>query len=101
MSHGHHTPNAGWRSGDHWVECMRCGFDIRQSDALKQWNGLIVCKECFETRHPQELIRSIPDNAQAKGLVNPSSPDIFITVTGYSGGVQDNTIPQGTFNNEI
>ena len=61
-----------YRSGDHWVECQRCAFTYRNSEMKKEWTGLIVCKPCYEPRHPQDFVRARPEDTSAKGLVNPT-----------------------------
>lgn len=48
------------------VTCDRCGFRRKAPDEVtKTWDNFIVCaphiKDCFETRHPQEFVRSRPD----------------------------------------
>lgn len=68
------TQSPGWKKGSHWVECQRTGRVIRAEDARKEWTGLIVAKEEWEPRHPQEFIRGIPDNPSAQGLTVSESP---------------------------
>jgi hypothetical protein len=41
---------------------MRCGAKYKANELRKEWNGLIVCPTCFETRQPQDLIKGRPDN---------------------------------------
>ena len=45
----------------YWVICDRCGFQYKNDELKKEWTGLMVCAPCFEHRHPQEMIRPIPD----------------------------------------
>ena len=106
------TRNPGWKSGEHWVECMRTGRVVRASDIRKEWNGLLVAKEEYEVRHPQEMIRGIVDNPTAQGYVNQEtsgtdvSPDYGQAVSGIAragsarAGYDDlqDTILSGTFN---
>ena len=33
--------------------CDRCGYQYPYLDLKKEWNGLFVCSECFEPKHPQ------------------------------------------------
>ena len=33
--------------------CDRCGYQYPYLDLKKEWNGLFVCPECFEPKHPQ------------------------------------------------
>lgn len=82
-----HDRNPGYIPGDHWNTCQRCGFDIRNSETLQEWNGLKVCKQCWEPRHPLDFVRTLPDDTQAKGLVTGD-----INRTDYITE-QDNTSP--------
>ncbi len=33
--------------------CDRCGYQYDYLDLQKEWNGLLVCPECYEPKHPQ------------------------------------------------
>lgn len=119
-SFGKKTRNPGWKSGDHWVECERTGKIIRASDAREEWTGLIVAKEEWEPRHPQDMLRPRADHTAAQGLVRPETLNIGVgpdtgaiagvaiagqAVAGRDSGYDisnDTTIPGGTFdtNNE-
>ena len=57
-SFGKHSRDAGFKSGDNWYTCPRCSFDIYASEARKEWTGLLVCPECWDTRNPQDLRRA-------------------------------------------
>ena len=46
-----------WKSGDWYVSCQVCSKQINASESKKRWDGLIVCPEDFECRHPQDLIK--------------------------------------------
>lgn len=48
--------------GDFWRICDRCGFKKRASQTSRTWDGLYVCHEDFETRHPQDFVRGRKDN---------------------------------------
>lgn len=52
-----HGPNPGYKAGDNWCECPRCGFDYYASELKKEWTGKYVCKKCWEPRHPQDFVR--------------------------------------------
>lgn len=113
-SFGKKTRNPGWKPGDHWVQCQRTGMIIRSSDARLEWTGLIVAKEVWEPRHPQDLLRGRPDNFAAVGIVNPEAADVFIesggrvavaglavtgeAVAGTSLADLGYAVPSGTFN---
>jgi hypothetical protein len=56
MSRRHYKPGV-WKA-----LCDVCGFEFK-SDKLKQrWDGMMVCSEDFETRHPQDLLRVPREN---------------------------------------
>lgn len=79
--------------------CDVCGF-LFLSDKLKQrWDGAMVCEKDYETRQPQDLIKG-PRGDKPLPWSRPEPPDQFITVTYVAStvGVQDDTIPSGTFN---
>jgi hypothetical protein len=65
--------------GDWNAICDVCGFKFKASTMLKRWDGLMVCKQDYEVRHPQDFIRGIKDD--------PSVPwsrpetDLFIEPT--------------------
>lgn len=48
-------------SGDWNAICDVCSFKFKASQLTQRWDGLMVCSKDWETRHPQELIRPIPD----------------------------------------
>lgn len=80
-SFGKHTANPGFKSGDHWLVCDRCGFDVYSSEARKTWDGLVVCPEDWEPRHEQDFVRAVADNQKARGLVRSPPADVFVSVT--------------------
>lgn len=43
--------------GNYNVLCDSCGRKFKASDLQKRWDGLMVCREDFEQRHPQDLLR--------------------------------------------
>ena len=47
--------------GSHNVICDVCGLKYKNSALKKRWDGVMVCEWDFETRHPQEFVRSRPD----------------------------------------
>lgn len=71
------TTRGTWRQGDHLVKDDVTGFTIFASEAQKQWDGAMVHKDHFETRHPQDLIRA---RRERPGVPNarPQPPDTFI-----------------------
>ena len=45
------------RLGDWNATCDSCGFKFKASMMKKRWDGLITCSQCWEQRHPQDLLR--------------------------------------------
>lgn len=54
--------NLSYVSGDFWRICDRCGFRYRASQTFRTWDGLYVCREDWEPRHPQDFVRGRLDN---------------------------------------
>lgn len=48
--------------GDFWRIDDRCGGKFRASQTFRTWDGLYVCRDCFEIRHPQDFVRGRLDN---------------------------------------
>jgi len=77
--------------------CDRCGFQYPYRSLQTEWNGLKVCPECFENKHPQ-LEPNIPP-ADPEALFQPRidrtepatarllTPNPFL-----SGGIGSNVI---------
>lgn len=38
--------------------CDRCGRKFKASELMKDWQGLMVCKEDYELRHPSDFLRT-------------------------------------------
>jgi hypothetical protein len=51
----------GYIPGDFWRCCDICGFDVRASRSFRTWDGLYVCAEDYEPRHPQDFVRGRRD----------------------------------------
>lgn len=57
--------------------CDVCGFQFKSDELQKRWDGLIVCKNDFETRHPQELLR-VREESNHVTYVNPEPAPEFV-----------------------
>lgn len=64
--------------GDWKCICDACGKEFRGSEMQKRWDGFMVCKQDWETRHPQDFVRGVPD-IQAPPFTRPEQSDVFIT----------------------
>tara|TARA_R100000935_G_C2814636_1_gene156665 strand:- start:246 stop:587 length:342 start_codon:yes stop_codon:yes gene_type:complete len=70
--------------------CDRCAFEYKLNELKKEWNGLKVCPDCYETKHPQlepSTVKADPealykprpnnDNEVGEGFVVVTSSSIF------------------------
>lgn len=48
-------------AGQFYRICDQTGFKIRSTNTKKQWNNLIVRKQSWEPRQPQDLVKGIAD----------------------------------------
>lgn len=48
--------------GDWNVYCDRSGKKYKRSECKKTWDGLIVHKDKWEPRHPQDFIPAVSDD---------------------------------------
>lgn len=65
--------DSGWdnyKKGDYNVYCDRCGDRYKASECRLEWNGLFVCKDCFEIRQPQDFVKAVRE----KGSVPIARP---------------------------
>ena len=98
--------------------CDRCAFEYKLNELKEEWNGLKVCPDCYEPKHPQlepltatadpeALYKPRPNNdkEEGEGFVVVVSSDIFkpdflnpatlptnFTVDKMTGGVGEVTI---------
>lgn len=69
----------GWKA-----ICDRCGFEYYHYELKKEWQGLMTCSACYETRHPQDFVRAVRDE-QAPPWTRPEPPDEFVPVCYLEG----------------
>ena len=73
------------KPGDYNIICRRTGFKVKASWARKEWTGQTVRSQSWEARHPQDLIRSIPDRQDVPDP-NPEGADVFLAVGEVKAG---------------
>lgn len=56
--------------------CDVCAQKYKASELKKRWDGLMVCPNDWEARHPQDFLRAVPDR-QAVPWSRPQTPDVF------------------------
>ena len=96
------TGTPGWEFGKWKVICQRCGVKYLNDEVEKEWTGLLVCKKkCFDQRHPKDFVRTLPDDKTIPySSQEPTDVDVDVTYDTETG-VQEHTIPSGTFNNAL
>lgn len=52
--------------GDSNGVCDVCGFDYKQSQLRKRWDGAMVCNQDWESRHPQDQIKPRSERSNVK-----------------------------------
>ena len=65
--------------------CDRCGQQYKFTQLQEEWNGLMTCPECFETKHPQLDPRYHSADAQALPWVRPARQEPVIVFVGAPG----------------
>ncbi len=59
--------------------CDSCGRKFKALDLQRRWDGLMVCKEDYEIRHPSDFLR-VQTEKIAVDFVRPyPEEDVFIT----------------------
>jgi len=66
--------------------CDRCGFQYKYLELKEEWNGLLVCEECYEPKHPQ--LEPTYASADAEALQNPR-PQASLAMTVEVGAPND------------
>jgi hypothetical protein len=68
-----------FKMGDWNCICDECGFKFKASELRKRWDGMMVCKQDWEPRHPADQIRARQER-QKPPCVRPESKDKFTEV---------------------
>jgi len=66
-------------SGEWNVTCDVCSKKIKAGIAKQRWDGLIVCPDDFEHRHPQDFVKAHSDKISVP-FVRPIPEYIFVDV---------------------
>lgn len=92
----------GYRPGDHWITCQRCGFTLYSSRGEMEWTNLIVCPKCLDPRHPQDFVRGVKEDIAAKGLVTGQGSDTDVSPDDLDDSAGDHDdIPTETITNSL
>lgn len=49
-----------YKQGSYNLICIRCGQKRKREDMQTEWTGIIVCKHCYDPRHPWTLPQPMP-----------------------------------------
>ncbi len=88
-----------WTTGTWNVICDVCGFRYKANEIKHRWDGLVVCPQDWEERHPMDLFQAREEKTGVP-FTRPEPVDQFTTVNyiSTSVGVQDTVgIPDSTF----
>ena len=79
--------------GDFNVISDRSGFKLKRSECRREWNGLLVGKDEWEPRHPQDFVRGVKDD-QSVPDPRPGAVDndLDITTTLDADEIQGQTV---------
>ncbi len=66
--------------GDFYRICDRTGFKVRANQTRQQWDQLIVRKESWEPRQPQDFVRGVADE-QIVPMPRPRQPNVTFRPT--------------------
>ena len=42
--------------------CDLCGREYKSTELQRNWKGQMVCSADYETRHPQDFVRGVPES---------------------------------------
>ena len=76
--------------------CDRCGQQYKFLQLKKEWNGLEVCPECYEPKHPQLDPSYHAADAQALPFTRPAREEpttVFVGAPGDSAFESDGMQP--------
>jgi hypothetical protein len=59
--------------------CDVCGYKFKASMLRKRWDGLMVCNQDYELRHPQDFLR-VPLERVSPPWVRLEPEDVFTDV---------------------
>jgi hypothetical protein len=62
---------------DHLITCDKSGFVCKISEARLQWNGMLVRKDFWEARHPQDFLPTPrPSVAPTEVRLDQNDPEL-------------------------
>lgn len=64
--------------GDWNAKCDSCGRKFKASMLTPRWDGLIVCKDDWETRHPSDFLKVQMERISVPFVRPETAPEVFI-----------------------
>jgi len=71
--------------------CDVCGFLYKSDDLKKRWDGLYVCHDDWEVRHPMDFQRGIKDDPSV-AWTRPEGTDVEVDNSSWLGRTE---VPKG------
>lgn len=84
-----------WLDLGNWNSiCDSCGRKFKASTMRKRWDGLLVCQEDFEIKHPQLSLKVRGDRQTVPWVRPEATSDVFLTYCTIEGsqGIIDYSI---------
>lgn len=78
-------------SGEFNLICDVCSKKIKAHEAKHRWDGLVVCPEDYEQRHPQDFVKARQDKISIPfNRPRPTDEFVIIACTAYTAqGIAD------------
>lgn len=73
-----------WKIGDYNAICDGCGFKFKASQLKQRWDGMMMCEDDWEVRHPLDFVRPTPAPSKLP-WTRPESADTFILSCSRNG----------------
>lgn len=70
--------------GDWHVICDVCGKKTPASEIKRRWDGMLVCKNDYEHRHPQDFLKAKTDKISVPFSRPRPAVDSFVVVNYYN-----------------
>ena len=71
--------DAGPDSGNRNNICQVSGFKAKAGELIERYDGLMVLPQFWESRHPQDMVRTKPDRTY--GAQRPEPADTFVSTS--------------------
>lgn len=75
----------GYHLGDWLATCFECNRKMLASTLKKHWRGYYVCEACWESRHPQDFVRGVPESPAPPWTQPQWEHDIDIHICDLNG----------------